>query len=84
MISPLTSCDELLIIHLLEIFADRCLMHEQPESNATFRQSRSMPVIGDSNRRDPEPVYLRTDAPESAPSCENGICSLNWKPNRPA
>ena len=35
-------------------------------------------------RRDCEQKPLRSDAPMSASQCQNGVCSLNWKPKRPA
>ncbi len=35
-------------------------------------------------RRETEQKPLRSDAPMSTSQCQNGICSLNWKPKRPA
>jgi hypothetical protein len=35
-------------------------------------------------RRDEEQKPIRTEKTISSAQCQNGVCSLNWKPKRPA
>lgn len=46
----------------------------------------NLPRVSENNltRRDTEQKPLRSDASMSASQCNNGVCSLNWKPKRPA
>jgi hypothetical protein len=61
-------------------------MYEQQEPNGSFNKSQFSPLVTNKteSRHAADAITSGVDAPGPSSSCQNGICSLDWKPTRPA
>jgi hypothetical protein len=61
-------------------------MLEQQEPNGAFNNLQLAPLSTSENDDGParDSNALRAESPRSLAKCQNGVCSLDWKPSRPA